>query len=70
MLAYARDKLARKRLDLIAANDVSAPGIGFNSDENALTAIWADGSQQIPRASKAAVARALLDTIARRAGYY
>ncbi|MFO1435319.1 MAG: bifunctional phosphopantothenoylcysteine decarboxylase/phosphopantothenate--cysteine ligase CoaBC [Gammaproteobacteria bacterium] len=62
----ARDKLVRKQLDLIAANDVSQPGIGFDSDENALQVFWADGGTSLPRASKSKIARDLVKIIAER----
>jgi phosphopantothenoylcysteine decarboxylase/phosphopantothenate--cysteine ligase len=65
-LAHARDKRARKGLDLIAVNDVSDPGIGFNSDDNAVTLIWDGGERRLPRSSKASVAVALLQTVAER----
>jgi phosphopantothenoylcysteine decarboxylase/phosphopantothenate--cysteine ligase len=61
---YARDKLQRKKLDLIAANDVSRPGCGFESERNALTVFSPTGRFDIAEASKAVVARALLDIIA------
>jgi phosphopantothenoylcysteine decarboxylase/phosphopantothenate--cysteine ligase len=64
--AQARTKLAAKCLDLIAANDVSVEGIGFESGDNALTVYWADGARSIPRGSKADVARQLLDIVAAR----
>ncbi|MBE0489572.1 MAG: bifunctional phosphopantothenoylcysteine decarboxylase/phosphopantothenate--cysteine ligase CoaBC [Halomonas sp.] len=38
--AYARDKLARKGLDMIVANDVSCPGLGFGADDNAALVLW------------------------------
>lgn len=65
VLAYASDKLTRKNLDLIIANDVSQPGVGFNSDDNAVTLI--DRSlipQPLPRASKQKLARQIIDFIA------
>ena len=43
----AREKLVHKRLDAIVCNDVSAPGIGFDSAQNAVTIITADGEQQV-----------------------
>jgi phosphopantothenoylcysteine decarboxylase/phosphopantothenate--cysteine ligase len=53
----AERKLVEKGCEAIVANDVSLPGIGFGSDENAVTVIFADGSQtEIGRSSKAAVA--------------
>lgn len=63
---YARDKLVRKRLDMIAANQVGAEDSGFDSERNALSVYWADGGAQIAMADKSAVARDLLGMIARR----
>ncbi len=49
------------------ANDVSAPGIGFDADDNAVTVMFADGSRaDIPRASKRAVADQLWGLFASR----
>ncbi|WP_150305857.1 bifunctional phosphopantothenoylcysteine decarboxylase/phosphopantothenate--cysteine ligase CoaBC [Pseudomonas saliphila] len=65
--AYAEDKLQRKNLDLIVANDVSVPGIGFNSDDNAVTLI--DRTLQhhpLPHASKQKLARQIIAFIAGR----
>jgi phosphopantothenoylcysteine decarboxylase/phosphopantothenate--cysteine ligase len=62
---YARDKLARKKLDMIAANRVGA-GLGFEADDNALSLYWAGGGQELPRAAKAELARALVACIATR----
>lgn len=42
---YAMDKLSRKKLDLICANDVSAQNQGFNSDNNALILFWQTGQK-------------------------
>ncbi|RLT96915.1 bifunctional phosphopantothenoylcysteine decarboxylase/phosphopantothenate--cysteine ligase CoaBC [Ketobacter sp.] len=61
---YARQKIARKGLDMIVANDVSRSDIGFNSDQNAVTVIWPDGQQAIDLASKAQIARDLVTLIA------
>ncbi len=63
---YARDKLVRKRLDLIAANRVGQEGCGFDADANALTVFWPNGQTDIGRAGKAQVARELLALIAQR----
>lgn len=63
---YARDKLVRKRLDMIAANRVGLPGLGFESDDNALSVYWADGGAEIGAAPKPLVARRLLQLIADR----
>lgn len=63
---YAVGKLREKRLDMIAANDVSQPGAGFECDDNALTVFSSDARQEIPLGTKAQVARALLALIAER----
>ncbi len=62
---YARDKLVRKGLDLIAANLVGQ-GLGFESDVNSLKLFWADGQCEISRAAKTVVARELIAVIAER----
>ena len=63
---YALDKLQRKGMDMIAANDVSRAGQGFNADQNALTVFWADGQQNLPLASKQQVAQQLISLIIKR----
>jgi phosphopantothenoylcysteine decarboxylase / phosphopantothenate---cysteine ligase len=68
-LARGRDKLERKRLDAVVVNDVSRSDIGFDADENEATVLTAGGERPIPRASKDAVAAAVLDEVVRlRAG--
>lgn len=64
VLTYARGKLESKGLDMIVANDVSETGIGFNSEDNAVTVLWRNGSRVLARASKAAIARDLIALIA------
>ena len=66
-LRRARSKLERKRVDLIAYNDISEDGIGFDAQDNALTLVSALGDQHVERASKRVVADALLDAIERLA---
>lgn len=61
---YARDKMQRKKLDMIVANDVSVPGLGFNSDSNAVTVFWPAGQQAIGPESKTGIARQLVGLIA------
>ena len=61
--AHARAKLERKKLDLIAANEVGA-GRGFERDDNALLLIWPGGSEPLAQADKASLARALVARIA------
>lgn len=63
---YARDKLLRKRLDLIAANRVGLSGCGFESDENTLTVISADAAHALGSAAKTDLADRLLDIVRRR----
>lgn len=63
---YARDKLQRKDLDMIFANDVSDPNIGFNSPDNRVTLITAEESLALPQAPKAQLARLLITEIANR----
>ena len=63
---YARDKLQRKKLDLIAANQVGRAGCGFESDDNALTVIDADTAHALGPAPKTVLADALLDLIRQR----
>ncbi len=60
---YARGKLMRKNLDLIAANDVAKAGQGFNSDDNALTLFSAIDKIDIPLANKQIVAKQLVSLI-------
>jgi phosphopantothenoylcysteine decarboxylase/phosphopantothenate--cysteine ligase len=63
-LARARAKLARKGLDAIVVNDVSRPDIGFDGAHNEVTIVTAAGDLHVPRASKQAVAEAVLDAVA------
>ena len=63
---YARGKLERKNLDMIVANDVSDTAIGFNSDQNAVTVFWQQGSCALAQASKSTIARELIALIAQR----
>ncbi len=66
LVENARAKLARKNLDLIVANDVSAAGVGFSHDTNAVTILGAHGPcHEVPLSSKHAVARAVLDSVVR-----
>ncbi|NVJ56975.1 MAG: bifunctional phosphopantothenoylcysteine decarboxylase/phosphopantothenate--cysteine ligase CoaBC, partial [Vibrionaceae bacterium] len=63
---YARNKLAKKNLDLICANDVSLEGQGFNSNDNAITIYWKDGKQSLTLASKQQIATQIMATIAEK----
>jgi phosphopantothenoylcysteine decarboxylase / phosphopantothenate---cysteine ligase len=60
MLEHAREKLERKGLDLIVANDVSAPGAGFGVDTNRVTVLSRDGREQALEGTKRDVAHALM----------
>jgi len=62
-VAYGRDKLTRKGLDAVVVNDIGRKDIGFEGVENEVTIITAAGERHVPRTSKAAVARAVLDTV-------
>jgi phosphopantothenoylcysteine decarboxylase/phosphopantothenate--cysteine ligase len=61
----ARSKLKRKKLDMIAANQVG-DGLAFDCEDNALTVLWPGGKLEIARAPKLEVARELIAQIARR----
>jgi phosphopantothenoylcysteine decarboxylase/phosphopantothenate--cysteine ligase len=66
LAAHAREKLAAKGLDLIAANDVSAPGVGFGSEENEVRLFAPEGELGVLAGSKEEVADRLWDHIALR----
>jgi len=61
--AHAREKLDRKGIDLMVANDVSQPGVGFDTATNAVSIIARDGIDQVPLQSKSAIASRILDRI-------
>ena len=63
---YAQQKLERKRLDMIAGNDVSESNIGFDSEENALEVYWSGGHCSLERDTKQKIARRLISLIAER----
>ncbi|MDD6032306.1 MAG: bifunctional phosphopantothenoylcysteine decarboxylase/phosphopantothenate--cysteine ligase CoaBC [Oscillospiraceae bacterium] len=63
MLENSRAKLARKGIDLIAANNLRVEGAGFQGDTNVLTLISADEELALPLMSKEQAAMALLDQI-------
>jgi phosphopantothenoylcysteine decarboxylase/phosphopantothenate--cysteine ligase len=62
-LAYARDKLRRKRVDAIVVNDISQPGIGFDAPENEVTVVTAGDERLLRRAGKDAIADGVLDEV-------
>ena len=61
----AREKLARKGVDLIVMNDVSDPSIGFESQQNAVTLIDKETETSVPQASKDAIADTILEKVER-----
>ncbi|UIP28106.1 bifunctional phosphopantothenoylcysteine decarboxylase/phosphopantothenate--cysteine ligase CoaBC [Photobacterium sp. TLY01] len=63
---YAQDKLQRKNLDLICANDVAQQGQGFNSENNALHLYWKNGDKALPLTDKASLGRQLMTEIINR----
>ena len=65
-LEYGRDKLARKNLDAVVVNDVAAPGIGFDSADNEVTILTANGNGMCRVPRKTEVAAAILDTVLSR----
>jgi phosphopantothenoylcysteine decarboxylase/phosphopantothenate--cysteine ligase len=63
---HARDKLARKNLDLVVANDVTQEGAGFDVDTNVVTLYVRDGKEvALPRMKKLQVAQRILDEVLR-----
>ncbi|MBM3492831.1 MAG: bifunctional phosphopantothenoylcysteine decarboxylase/phosphopantothenate--cysteine ligase CoaBC [Armatimonadetes bacterium] len=64
LTANAERKLVEKGLDLVVANDVAAPGAGFETDTNAVTLLRPDGSREdLPLMPKRAVADRVLDAV-------
>jgi phosphopantothenoylcysteine synthetase/decarboxylase len=59
----ARDKLVRKQCDLVIANDVSQPGIGFDSDHNKVLLVYPAGTESLPADTKAHLSVHLAETI-------
>lgn len=66
LIENSRKKLAKKNLDMVAANNVKVAGAGFGVDTNVLTLITAQGETELPLMSKDAAADALLDAILER----
>ena len=67
-LERAREKLHAKKADLIVFNDISQPGIGFDSDENAVVLISESGEIALPKAPKSEIAAGIFDEIERLRG--
>ena len=65
-IEYGRGKLERKGLDAVVINDIANPEIGFDSSDNEVTILAADGGERrVPKTSKEQVARAVLDEVER-----
>ena len=60
---YARDKMQRKRLDMIIANDVSQSDIGFGSEDNAVMVFWPAGVAEYQKMSKTQLAKKLVEKL-------
>jgi phosphopantothenoylcysteine decarboxylase/phosphopantothenate--cysteine ligase len=63
VLTSASAKREAKQVDLIVANDVSKPGVGFDADTNEVTIVGPDGAEALPLQSKSRVASAILDRV-------
>jgi phosphopantothenoylcysteine decarboxylase / phosphopantothenate---cysteine ligase len=63
VLTSASAKREAKQVDLIVANDVSKPGVGFDADTNEVTIVGPDGTEALPLQSKSRVASAILDRV-------
>jgi phosphopantothenoylcysteine decarboxylase/phosphopantothenate--cysteine ligase len=61
-LARAREKLNRKRVDLVVYNDVARGDIGFDSDENEVVLVTASGERRVGKAPKDRIAATIVDT--------
>ncbi len=62
-LAYAREKLDRKRLDAIVVNDISRSDIGFDAIDNEVTIVMPATERPLARAPKGEIAAAILDEV-------
>lgn len=65
VLQHAREKLKKKAVDLMVANDVTRRGGGFDSDSNAVTFVSRDDVEEVPLQSKTAIAGRILDRVER-----
>jgi phosphopantothenoylcysteine decarboxylase/phosphopantothenate--cysteine ligase len=63
VLEHAREKLTKKKVDLIVANDVAEPGAGFAVDTNRVTLVDAAGAEEVPAGTKSVVAHRILDRV-------
>jgi phosphopantothenoylcysteine decarboxylase / phosphopantothenate---cysteine ligase len=64
LLENAREKLERKNLDMLVANDVTIAGAGFNTETNIVKLLLSDGAiEELPLLTKKEVAEIILDKI-------
>lgn len=64
LINNAKEKLAKKNLDMIVANDVTKPGAGFNSDTNIVKVLYRDGRiEELPKMTKTGLAEIILNKI-------
>ena len=68
LIEHAKQKLQKKKLDMIIANNVADPNIGFNSDNNQTIVLTATAKHEFPMMSKTELARQLIDLIANEIG--
>jgi len=61
--AEARRKLVAKNLDMVVANDITAPGLGFDSARNRVTLVTPQGDEDLEEMDKRALARVLVDRL-------
>jgi phosphopantothenoylcysteine decarboxylase/phosphopantothenate--cysteine ligase len=66
LINYAREKMQRKNLDMIIANNVAEKTIGFNSDENEVSVLSMNTEVTLTRTSKSNLARQLIQLIGER----
>lgn len=62
-VADAREKLEKKGVDIVVGNDISRQGLGFGAEENEVYVVTRGGERFVPRASKAEVAREILNDV-------
>ncbi|MHB8658825.1 MAG: bifunctional phosphopantothenoylcysteine decarboxylase/phosphopantothenate--cysteine ligase CoaBC [Solirubrobacteraceae bacterium] len=68
-IEYGRGKLSHKRLDAVVVNDISDPAVGFDTAQNEVTILTADGVEQpVSRSGKDQIAEAILDAVERLRG--
>ncbi len=68
IVTYAEDKLVRKKLHMVIANDVSNQSIGFDAEDNAVTIVEGSGNQMLTQRNKSQLARDIIALIAKRLG--